>query len=267
LKIGVIGCGTIGGEICKAVDGGLVQAALVGVSDIDRDKAASVVAVLGNAVPVLAPAEVIAAADLVVEATSGAAAPSIIRESLSASRDVMVMSVGGLLDCLDEVLALAESRGKRIYVPSGAIAGLDAVKGGVVGRVSKVTLTTRKAPRALEGAPHVTRHNINLGSLTEPTEIFSGSAREAIPAFPANINVAAALSLAGIGPDRTEVRILADPSCDRNIHEVQVEGEFGTLFARMVNLPSPRNPKTSSMAALSAIALLRRITSPLVVGT
>ena len=108
---------------------------------------------------------------------------------------------------------------------------------------------------------------IDLKALKEPTVIFSGSAREAVPAFPANINVAAALSLAGIGADKTEVRILADPTSDKNIHEIEAEGEFGKLFVRMENVPSPTNPKTSYMAALSAIALLRRITASLVVGT
>jgi aspartate dehydrogenase len=162
---------------------------------------------------------------------------------------------------------VAKRHGKRLYVPSGAIAGLDAIKGAMLGRVFKVTLTTRKSPRALEGAPYVVKKGIDLGALKEPTTIFSGSAEEAVPAFPANINVAAALSLAGIGADKTLVRIIADPACDKNIHEIEVEGDFGRLVTRMENVPSPHNPKTSYMAALSAIGLLQRITASLVVGT
>ena len=267
LKIGVVGVGTIGSEICRAIDDGVVQAKLVGISDVDSARAESLARSLKRSVPVTSLADVIEASDLVVEAASRAAAPTIIREALERSRDVMVMSVGGLLESAAELLPLAQRTGRRLYVPSGAIAGLDAIKGAMVGRISKVTLTTRKPPRGLEGAPYVVQKGIDLKAVKEPTVIFSGSAREAVPAFPANINVAAALSLAGIGADKTEVRILADPGCDKNIHEIEAEGDFGKLFARMENVPSPTNPKTSYMAALSAIALLRRITASLVVGT
>ncbi|HSB79523.1 MAG TPA: aspartate dehydrogenase [Candidatus Methylomirabilis sp.] len=267
LKVGVVGCGTIGGEICRAMDGELVQAALVGISDVDLPKAETLARSLKRPIPVRPLADVIEASDLVVEAASKAAAPAIIRQALERSKDVMVMSVGGLLTCADEMLRLAQRQGRRLYVPSGAIAGLDAIKGAMLGRVSKVTLTTRKPPRGLEGAPYVLEKGIDLKALRQPTIVFSGSAREAVPAFPANINVAAALSLAGIGADKTEVRIIADPGCDRNIHEIEAEGDFGRLVARMENVPSPHNPKTSYMAALSAIALLRRITESLVVGT
>ncbi len=267
LKIGVVGVGTIGGEICRAIDDGVVQARLVGITDVDSVKAERLARSLKRSLPVMALADVIEASDLVVEAASKAAAPAIIQEALTRSRDVMVMSVGGLLESAAELLQLAQRNGRRLYVPSGAIAGLDAIKGAMVGRVSKLTLTTRKPPRGLEGAPYVVQKGIDLKTLKEPTVIFSGSAREAVPGFPANVNVAAALSLAGIGADKTEVRILADPKCDKNVHEIEAEGDFGKLFVRMENVPSPTNPKTSYMAALSAIALLRRITSSLVVGT
>jgi len=155
----------------------------------------------------------------------------------------------------------------RIYVPSGAISGLDAVKGAMVGTISNATLTTRKSPKQLEGAPYVVKNKIDLKSLDEPSLIFSGSAKEAVSAFPANINVAAALSLAGIGADKTLVQIIADPACKKNIHEIELEGDFGKLIAKTENVPSPRNPKTSYLAALSGVALLQRITSSLVVGT
>lgn len=267
LRVGVVGCGTIGGEICRALDAGLVQATLAGISDVDLARAESLARSLKASVPVVPLADLIQASDLVVEAASRSAAPAIIRQALERSRDVVVMSVGGLLEVADEMLQLAQRHGRRLYVPSGAIAGLDAITGAMVSRVSKVTLTTRKPPRGLEGAPYVVEKGIDLKTLREPTVIFSGSAREAVPAFPANINVAAALSLAGIGPDKTEVRIIADPDCDKNIHEIEAEGDFGRLVTRMENVPSPNNPKTSYMAALSAIALLRRLTASLVVGT
>jgi aspartate dehydrogenase len=267
LSVGVIGCGTIGSEICRAIDDGRVEAKLVGICELDAAKVAALLRTLAAPVPALSLTELIQSSELIVEAVSKKAAPAIIRETLSASRHIMVMSVGGLLDCLEEAVALAKRVGRKIYVPSGAIAGLDAVKGAVVGGVTHVRLTTRKAPKALAGAPYLAEHGIDVSSIHAATQIFAGPAREAVPAFPANINVAAALSLAGIGPDRTEVRIVADPACDQNVHEVEVEGAFGRLVARMENLPSPDNPKTSAMAALSAIALLCRLTSPLEVGT
>jgi aspartate dehydrogenase len=267
LRVGVIGCGTIGGEICRAIDRGMVEAALAGVSDLDTSTAQALAKSLGSAPPVLPQGDLIGASDLVVEAVSGAVAPGVIRATLERGRDIMVMSVGGLLEQVDEFVALARRQGRRIYVPTGAIAALDAVKGACVASLSRVSLTTTKPPKGLEGAPYVVQNRIDLTTLQKPTVIFSGSAREAVPAFPANINVAAALSLAGIGADRTQVRIVADPTGDRNVHEIEAEGEFGRLVARMENVPSPHNPKTSYMAALSAIALLRRLTAPLVVGT
>lgn len=267
LKVGIVGVGSIGSEICRAIDEGLVQAELVGISDIDPVKAENLAHSLRRPVPVMPVAEVIEASELVVEAASKAVAPAIVRNALVRSRDILAMSVGGVLECAAELLQLAQRSGRRLYVPSGAIAGLDAIKGAMVGRVSKVTLTTRKPPRGLEGSPYVIEKRIDLKALKEPTVIFSGPAREAVPAFPANVNVAAALSLAGIGADKTQVRIVADPTSDKNVHEIEAEGDFGKLFVRMENVASPTNPKTSYMAALSAIALLQRITSHLVVGT
>ncbi len=267
MKIGVIGCGTIGAQICEAIDAGTVRAELVGVCEPDQSKIEGLRRRLRKMAPVLSQAEVIRAADLVVEAVSRALAPGIIKETLRAGKDILVMSVGGLIEWAAEAVHLAEQSGARIYVPTGAIAGLDAIKGAMVGGISRVTLTTRKPPRSLAGAPYFSEHPIDLGGLKEATVVFSGSADKAIPAFPANINVAAALSLAGIGAEKTEVRVVADPASDKNTHEIEAEGAFGRLFVRVENVPSPQNPKTSYMAALSAIALLRRLTASLVVGT
>lgn len=267
LRVGIVGCGAIGQEIALAIDGGLVAAELCAVCDVDRARAEALARRLRGGTKALGQPETIQVSDLVVEATSQAVAPGIIREVLTASRDVLVMSVGGLLRHYDELRGLAERAGRRIYVPSGAIAGLDAVKAAMVGTVTSVVLTTRKPPRGLQGAPYVVEHKIDLDGLREASVIFSGPAAQAVPAFPANINVAAALSLAGIGPDRTTVRILADPGCERNTHEIEVEGDFGRLLLRAENVPSPSNPKTSRLAALSAVALLRRLTATVVIGS
>ena len=266
-KIGVIGCGTIGTEICHAIDRGVVTAELVGICDTEAEPAEALAAALKKDTPVLGQSALIDAVDLVVEATYRHAAPEIIRNSLTRGKDILVMSVGGLLMHVDEFRTLAEENRRQIFVPSGALAGLDAVKGAAEAEISRVTLTTRKPPRGLKGAPYVVEQAIDLDAITEATLIFSGSATEAVPAFPANINVAAALSLAGIGPEKTRVRIFADPDCDRNCHEVEVEGAFGRLVTRTELLTAPENPKTSLLAFLSAIALLRRITATVVVGT
>lgn len=240
---------------------------LVGICDIDLPKANDLVRSLEKGATVMDQEQLIKASELVVEAVSKTLAPSIIREVLGCSKDILVMSVGGLLEYIDEFVELAKNNGRRIYVPSGAIAGLDAVKGAIVGSVSKVTLTTRKPPAGLKGAPYIVEHKIDLENLQEPTMIFSGPASQAVLGFPANVNVAAALSLAGIGSEKTIVNIIADPGCDRNTHEIEVEGDFGKLLARTENVPAPFNPKTSQLAALSAIGLLQRITASLVVGT
>jgi aspartate dehydrogenase len=267
LRVGVIGCGAIGSEIARAVDSGGVRAELIGLHDVRHDVAERLATGLAGRPRVLPMAQLIEAAQLIVEATAKDAAPPVIRAALERGRDVMVLSVGGLLGCLDEMCGLADSRGARIHVPTGAIAGLDAVKAAAVARIDRVTLTTRKPPRGLAGAPHIAAAGIDLARIQEPTAIFTGSAREAVPAFPANVNVAAALSLAGIGADATRVQVVADPISDKNVHEIEAEGAFGRLTIRVENVPSPTNPKTSYMAALSAIAMLRRITSTLIVGT
>ncbi len=128
-------------------------------------------------------------------------------------------------------------------------------------------LTTTKNPEGLKGAPFVLENNIDLKSFPEKTLLFEGSAEAAIAAFPANVNVAASLSLAGIGPKETRVRVFVDPKASRNIHEISAEGDFGKLTCRVENVPSPDNPRTSFLAALSAIATLKKLTEPLQIGT
>jgi aspartate dehydrogenase len=132
--------------------------------------------------------------------------------------------------------------------------------------LDEVLLTTSKPPRALAGAPFFERNPIDLAAIRERTVIFEGTAAEAVGQFPANINVAAAVSLAGIGPERTRVRVVADPALSQNVHEVEARGAFGEMRIRLANLPSPANPKSSLLAALSPLAMLRRLTDPIQVG-
>lgn len=203
--------------------------------------------------------------DLVIEATSASAAGAIVTDALTAGRRVIAMSVGGLLPLVARLPRLL-ARGGELHVPTGAIAGLDAIKAARCGRLRRVTLTTRKPPRALQGAPGL-RHPSRLRALTRPVTIFSGPASRAVKQFPQNINVAATLALAGLGASRTQVRIIADPTVRRNVHEIEAVGSFGRLTVRTENVPSARNPKTSELAVLSAQATLQQLASPWRVGT
>ena len=178
----------------------------------------------------------------------------------------MPLSVGQLLDNM-ELVDRARSKQVMIFVPTGALLGLDAVKAVSEGEVNSVTLVTRKPPTGLAGAPYLIENSIDIDNLQEPMQVFAGTAREAAKAFPANVNVAAALALAGIGPDRTTVQVWADPSVNRNMHTIEVSSDASNFTMGIENVPSEETPATGKITALSVIAALRRLTSPLVVGT
>mgnify|MGYP001560703848 FL=1 len=161
---------------------------------------------------------------------------------------------------------LAATNRCRIFIPSGAIAGLDGVKGACVGAITSVTMETRKPPRGLAGAPWIVQQKIDLDAIRTETLIFEGSATEACRAFPANVNVLAALSLAGIGPEKTRIRLFAAPEQKMNMHRITVEGEFGRLAIEVENVPS-ENPRTGKLSYMSTIALLRDLSATLRVGT
>ena len=204
-------------------------------------------------------------ADIVVECAPAAVFASIARPALRAGRTLVVLSCGALLRN-EDLLALAAESGGRVLVPTGALLGLDAVLAAAEGRIASVLMTTRKPPAGLAGAPHLVRNGIDVTSLTEPTLIFEGSAREAAIGFPANVNVAVALSLAGIGPDRTRIAIWADPSLTRNVHRIDVDSDAATFSMSIENIPS-ENPRTGRITVQSVVALLRKLGAPLAVGT
>lgn len=206
---------------------------------------------------------------IVIEAASQEAVRQYAAKILSSNKDLMVMSAGALLDdaLLSRMIEVARENGRRIYVPSGAIVGLDNVKSAAIGKIDEVILVTKKPPISFRGAPYVEKSKIDLSSIKEPLVLYEGIAREAVKLFPQNVNVAATLSLAGVGPDRTRVKIIVDPNITSIVHEIYVKGEFGEIFTRTVNKPFPNNPRTSYVAALSAIATLKRISGNIVVGT
>ena len=184
---------------------------------------------------------------------------------LSVGKSVMVLSAGALLPRPD-LIDLAGRAGGQIIVPTGALLGLDAVAAAAEGNIHSVRMTTRKPPRGLAGAVYLERHGISVEALEEAKLVFRGTAREAAAGFPANVNVAAALSLAGIGPDRTMIEIWADPSVSRNCHTIEVESDSARFAVSIENVPS-ENPKTGRITALSALAALRKLHAPLRVGT
>ena len=271
LSIGLVGCGAIGSILARTIDkGDAGEIQLLAVYDIVLEKAERLAASL-KAKPKAAVSldDLLSMPEirLVLEAGSQAALRVCALPVLESGKDLLAMSVGAFVDpkLLSDVQTVLDRKRGRLYLPSGAIAGLDGVKAATTAKVDSVTLTTTKPPAGLVGAPGV--KDIDLNNIRVATEVFRGPAEEACKLFPANVNVAASLSLAGIGPRRTIVRIIADPTVDRNIHEIELRGDFGIMRSRVENIPSPENPRTSHLAILSAIATLRKLTQQVQVGT
>jgi aspartate dehydrogenase len=265
LRVALAGFGAIGGVLATHLDQGIPGLRLVAVSARDPDRARQRMA-LARPVPVLPLAELGACADVVVECAPAAVFREVAEPTIEAGRMFMPASVGQLLEH-DDLIALAGRSGARIIVPTGALLGLDAVRAAAEGTIHAVSMVTRKPPRGLAGAPYLERHGITLDGLLAPRKVFEGSAREGARGFPANVNVAAALSLAGIGPDRTRLEIWADPSVARNTHRIVVEADSARFEMTIENVPSEDNPRTGKITALSMIAALRSLTATLKVGT
>ncbi len=267
IKVGIIGCGTIGSDIAKACRSTLKDSfELVALCDIDADKADALAKSLGGGVSVVGMDELIKGSDIVVEAASAAISAEALEKSASAGKGILIMSVGGLIG-REGLLEKARSSGARVFIPSGALCGIDGLKASSCGKINSVTLTTRKSPKGLEGAPYLEEKNIDLSKVRGETVVFEGTAEEAVRGFPKNVNVCAVLSLAGIGAVRTKVRIITSPDYTKNIHEVEISGDSGKIFTRTENVPSPTNTKTSYMAVLSAIAALKGIAEGVRIGT
>ena len=258
--VGLLGCGAIGREIAIAVCSGQVgKTRLVGLFDQDREKARALAEELGGGVPVLPEFdELLSVSDLnlVVEGASPHALRSYAEKVLSRGKDLLLLSSGALVDShlFQRLSNLAEQNHCRLMIPSGALGGIDAIR-AARSLLQEVTLITTKPPRALLGSPGFKKWE--SAEIREAQVVFEGSALEAVELFPANVNVAATLSLAGIGPQKTRVKVVADPKASQNIHEVVAKGEFGLLRFRMELHPHDRNPRTSYLAVLSTLETLR----------
>ena len=266
LTVGIGSFGTIGRRVAGVLDRGGIPGLELGlVSANDKVRAAERMAGFARSVPVTALSE-LAACDVVLECAPAAVFAEVAEPAVAAGRVFVPTSVGALLPRMD-LVDRAEATGARIVVPTGALLGLDAVRAAAEGEIHSVTMVTRKPPSGLAGAPHLVDNNISVEGLNEPKLVFEGSARQGAVGFPANVNVAAALSLAGVGPDRTRLRIWADPTVDRNTHRIEVEADSARFTLDIATVPTAENPRTGKITALSVIACLRSLTQTLKVGT
>jgi aspartate dehydrogenase len=280
IRVGVVGCGSIGSEICKAIDSdgasgldlGMELKFLIDTNPANIDRLCKSL----TKTPDILKSDnteldrVLDTVDLVIECASQAAVREFIIPALKKGKEVMILSVGALLcesGLFEEIERIAKGKGCKVYIPSGAVAGIDGLKSAAIGGIHKVELRTKKPPSGFEGNKYVKRQGIDLLSIKKAETLFMGHAKEAVKYFPENVNVAASLSIAGIGSEATKVKIVADPYAKKNVHEIVVTGEFGKFFVCVENVPSIANPKTSYLAALSAIATLKSISYPIRVGT
>ncbi len=265
LRVAVVGLGAIGIRVVEALDRGIDGLVLTAVSVQNPDKQRSRLAGLARTPAVLPIEALVDVADIVIECAPSKLVRSIVAPFVGSGKIAVVLSAGALLDH-DDLIDLAKQNGGQIVVPTGALIGLDAVTAAAIGKIHSVRMVTRKPVRGLAGAPYIVENNIDIERITEPLKIFDGTAREAAKGFPANVNVAAALSLAGIGPDRTKIEIWADPALTRNMHRIEVDSDSARFSMSIENIPS-ENPKTGLITALSVIACLRKLRAPLRVGT
>jgi aspartate dehydrogenase len=265
LRVGLAGLGAVGLGVAHRLEAGIPGLVLAAVAVRDAEKAKRHLPSVAGTVPVLSLADLAEACDVIVEGLPPSLFRDVATHAVEQGRLFMPLSVGQLLENWDFV-ERARHTGARILVPTGALIGLDAVRAAAEGTIHSVTMITRKPPQGLEGAPLLRERGITLAGLTEPLKVFDGSAREGARGFPANVNVAAALSLAGIGPDRTRLEVWADPGIDRNTHRIEVDADTARFSMTIENIPS-ENPRTGRIVALSTVAALRGLVSELKVGT
>jgi aspartate dehydrogenase len=264
-RIAIAGLGAVGLAIANALDKGIAGLTLTAVSAKDKDGAKKRLAHLGKPVEVVDIAGLEPLADIVIECAPAGLLSQIAEPFLDKGKTVIVLSCGALL-ANQHLIDLAKRAGGQIVVPTGALIGLDAVTAAAEGTIKSVAMITRKPVRGLVGAPYLVENDISIEDIKEPLRIFKGTPRDAAVGFPANLNVAVALSLAGIGPDRTTLEIWADPALDRNTHTIEVVSDSASFTMSIANIPS-ENPKTGKITALSVIAYLRKLGAPLRVGT
>jgi aspartate dehydrogenase len=271
MRLGLIGCGSIGSRVASEIARGAIPGVEVaGLADPRCSPAARRLAESTGA-PLFADVDLLLALQpaVVLEAASVDAVRCYGRAILESGADLIVVSVGAFADSalFARLTEIARAKRGRLLVPSGAIGGIDMIRAAAVGGIDECTLTTTKPPGALNSTLYIREMGIDLDAIRQPTVIFEGSAAQAVRHFPQNLNVSVTISLAGIGLERTTVRVIADPAATRNTHEVFVRGAFGEATVRLVNVPSPENPRSSSLASYSVIAMLHGLSREFCLGT
>lgn len=265
--VGIVGCGAIGsalaGYIKKELSGYVGDILLF---DVDKEKAESLQGKVSISKTSDSLDNLTENSDLIIESAVGSVVPELLNKVIEKGKDLMVMSIGGLLGS-EELFKEAEEKEIRVLLPSGAIAGIDALKAAKIAGLESVTLTTRKSPKSIKGAPYLDEKGIDVESIKEETIVFEGSALEAVKAFPKNVNVSALLSITGIGAQDTSVKIVVCPELKRNVHEIEIKGSSGIVNIRAENVPFPENPKTSYLAALAAMASVKGYFETVRLGT
>jgi aspartate dehydrogenase len=263
--VGIAGLGAVGLGVARRLEMGIPGLVLAAVAVRDPEKARRNLPDPGGRLAIVAAEALAQSCDIVIECLPPALFRAVAIPAIDAGKIFMPLSVGRLLENWD-LVERAKASGARILAPTGALLGLDAVRAAAEGTIHSVKMITRKPPDGLDGAPYLVEHGISLEGLKEPKKIFDGTAREGARGFPANVNVAAALSLAGIGPDRTQLEIWADPTITRNTHRIEVDADTARFSMTIEGIPS-ENPRTGRIVPLSVIAALRGLVTELKVGT
>lgn len=260
MRITIVGCGSIGSRLAKAADD-MDEVKRIYLVDIRKDLADRVAASLKKAIVVDSVEDELYHCDLVIEASTQAAAKEVAPKVVARGVDIMIMSVGSLVDddYRGALFQSAKEHEAKIFIPTGALCGVDGLRSASCDEIDSVELITTKGPKSLADVQYLIDRGVDVSSLKEKTVVYSGPAREAVKIFPKNINVAATVALLGIGFDRTKVTIVLDPEATSNSHELRFEGRFGKAVSHTFNVPEMDNPKTSHLAALAAISALKRV--------
>ncbi len=274
LRVGIAGLGTVGLPVARWLDGNAGGNApgnsdtlvLAAVSAANEKRAAERVAEFKAPVPVVGLGGLAECADVIVECAPPELFTEIAEPAIQAGRVLIPLSVTSLLERMD-LVALAGETGARIVVPTGALLGLDALRAAALGTVHSVTMVTRKPPQALKKVKYVAELGVDLDRLEAPLKLYEGSVADAAAKFPANVNVAVALGLAGIGPDKTQFEIWADPTVTRNTHTIKVEADSARFEMTIGVVPTEENPATGKLVHLSVIETLRGLVATFRVGT
>ena len=268
VNIGLIGCGNIGSFIAKYIDGSK-GIKLTSVFDLDHSKSLKLIRKLKHKPKICDSVdELINKSDFVVEAASQMVVRKFAVKIIEKGRDFLLKSVGALSDekLLKKIKDTAARNKCFVYIPSVAVCGIHGIKSASIGKINKVTLTTTKNPKSFKDVKYLKDKHINLDQITKPKVLFNGSAKQAVALFPQNINVSTIISLVGVGVEKTQVVIVANPFVKNNIHEILMEGDFGKSYIRMENKPSKTNPKTSHLACLSAVQILNSLSERVRIG-